>query len=356
MTNDLMLVPNHQSLVEQAKLLIASGMLPRHITKPEQLIMIAMKGQELGLPPLASVELIVPINGVPAIRPQGMIALVMRSGQLEDLKVEDDGEACTVTVKRKGVETPYTTSFSMTDARQMMTTEWDKATNSKRLIPLAEKYNWQQMPAVMRKWRALAAAFRVMFPDFVAGLYTTEELGDSTPIDDDTEWQAAVSIARAEEERGPNVDEADPPAIPIRAVTVKSRARAKPKKDEPEASADPAQQNNYAEGEVVEQAAASQNSSEGWITRKSAQRLVEYAQSKWFTDDGETFACILAALDLKGVARSFNEFVYVLKGFKGTPQQAKEAVDAFNPNSLEGMGSERPPDLWGKNGRRARGR
>ena len=42
---------------------------------------------------------------------------------------------------------------------------------------LVGKHNWKTMPKVMRQWRAISAAFRPVFADVLAGLYTPEEMG-----------------------------------------------------------------------------------------------------------------------------------------------------------------------------------
>jgi hypothetical protein len=90
-----------------------------------------------------------------------MLALARRSRQLEDIKIRDDGETCTVALKRVGEE-PHTTTFSQADAAAM---------------GLAGKDNWKKQPAVMRQWRAVSAACRIVFPDVIGGMYTPEELG-----------------------------------------------------------------------------------------------------------------------------------------------------------------------------------
>lgn len=148
-------------LMQISEMLVKSGMLPQSIRTKEAAAVIILKGREIGMPMLESFSLINVIQGKPTIAPQGMIALARRTRELEDMTITDDGETCTVTVKRKG-QSPFVTKFSAKDAAAMQ---------------LAGKDNWQKQPKVMRQWRAVAANFRITFPDVIGGMYTPEELG-----------------------------------------------------------------------------------------------------------------------------------------------------------------------------------
>lgn len=175
-----------QMLLEQARIYHASGLLPAHIQRPEQALLIIQTGRELGIPPLAALRGIQVIQGTPTVSPQLMLALVQSSGKLAHFEiVESTDERCTVRVQRKGFPVREET-FTIDDAKRIMTKERDKT------IPLAEKYNWRAMPKVMLRWRAIAAALRIDFADVVLGLYTPEELGaDVDVVDDDLPTQAA---------------------------------------------------------------------------------------------------------------------------------------------------------------------
>lgn len=195
-----LVVSNHEiistidDLMRISKTLIKSGMLPRDIKTEEQAAVIILKGRELGMPMMESFALINVIQGKPTVAPQGMLGLINRSRQMEDISVVDDGEKCTVTMKRRG-RNPHSESFSMKDANMMQTTEgWGE---NKKTIPLAQKYNWRQMPTVMRKWRAVAACARVVFPDVIGGMYTPEEMG--ADVDEDGEIVTVEPVAKAAE-------------------------------------------------------------------------------------------------------------------------------------------------------------
>lgn len=180
--NSNAIVPSEWTLMQQqASTLVASGFLPKAIDTPQKAVAIIMLGRELGIAPWAALGTINVIQGKPAASPQLMLALINRSGQLEDMRIDDDGQTCTVMMKRKG-RTAHSESFSMDDARRMMTTEY--VNGQKRSIPLADKYNWQQMPTVMRKWRAVAACARIVFADIILGLYTPDEMGADVSADE----------------------------------------------------------------------------------------------------------------------------------------------------------------------------
>jgi hypothetical protein len=167
---------------EQAQILLESGFLPKAIDTVPKAVAIAMHGAELGIPIWTALNNINVIQGKPSASPQLMLALINRSGQLEDMSIDVNDERAIVTMKRKG-RTAHIEEFSMADARQMMTTEY--VNGQRKQIPLADKYNWKQMPQTMMKWRAVAACARVAFPDCILGLYTPEEMGADVSVDDE---------------------------------------------------------------------------------------------------------------------------------------------------------------------------
>lgn len=148
-------------MVNQAQMFLNSGFLPSSIRTVAQVMTLAAMGEQLGISPIAAINGIDVIQGRPSIKPQLMLALIRKSGQLEDLKVTDDGTTCTVVMTRKGMS-PHTETFDMADAAAMN---------------LTGKENWRKQPAVMRKWRAISAAARIVFPDVIWGFYTPDEMG-----------------------------------------------------------------------------------------------------------------------------------------------------------------------------------
>lgn len=156
-----------QVMKQKADVLIASGFLPKSITNANQAIAIMMQGAELGIGEWAALNGISVIQQKVTISPQLMLALINRTGQLENIKIEGNDQGCSVMIKRKG-RTAHTETFTMQDARDMQ---------------LAGKDNYKKQPAVMLKWRAVAACCRVTFPDAIAGMYTPDEMGAETNED-----------------------------------------------------------------------------------------------------------------------------------------------------------------------------
>jgi len=153
---------------EQAGIMLKSGFLPQSIKTPEQAITIMLTGKEIGVPPMEALRGINVIQGKPAISPQLMLALANRTGQLTDLKIEEDEDGVTVTVRR-GSRSPISATFGRAEAVQM---------------GLSGKDNYKKQASTMYRWRAIAAALRLAFADAISGLYTADEMGATVEIDE----------------------------------------------------------------------------------------------------------------------------------------------------------------------------
>ncbi len=134
---------------------------------------IMLKGHELGLGLTQSFEFIHVIQDKPSLSPRGALALILRSGLLEDLDIKDikndkgEPEHCEVTMKRRG-GIKYTTSFSMDDA--------------KRAELVKPGSGWAKYPANMLRSRAIGYCADLVFPDVLGGMKRSDELGaDITP-------------------------------------------------------------------------------------------------------------------------------------------------------------------------------
>lgn len=167
-------VKHMDELWHLAQILVKSAMLPKSIKTPEAAVAIMLKGRELGIGAMHAFASITVIQGNPGASPQLMLALINRSGLCEELEIWDDGEAAFVKMKRRG-RSAHTERFGMDDADIFLAIEWTDG--NKREIRLSQKHNWKSQPKIMRKWRAVAACARIVFPDVIAGMYTPEELG-----------------------------------------------------------------------------------------------------------------------------------------------------------------------------------
>lgn len=148
-------------LTSQAQMLVRSGFLPQSIKSPEQAVAIILQGRELGIGTMAALQTINVIQGKPTVSPQFMLALINRSGQLEDMKMEANSKEAICMMKRKGRHS-HTVKFGEQQAKD---------------LGLFGKDNYKKQPATMFQWRAVAMCARVVFPDVILGLYTPDEMG-----------------------------------------------------------------------------------------------------------------------------------------------------------------------------------
>lgn len=158
-----------------AEAVARSGIAPRGLGKPEQILVALQYGAELGLKPMQSLSTVMVVNGRATIWGDGMLAVAQASGLLEDIKetIEGtpekiDGMAAVCEVKRKGRPTPSRAVFGWKDAK---------------LAGLTGKDTYKQHPGRMLKARARAFALRDAFPDVLCGILSTDEAHD-LPEDD----------------------------------------------------------------------------------------------------------------------------------------------------------------------------
>ena len=132
-----------------------------------------MHGATVGLGPIAAVQSIAVIDGMPTIWGDGALAIVERSGLLEDM-VEDyqfdaeQGLTAICTMRRRRRPTPITNRFSMAMAEQARLTQ--------------KEGPWQSYPQRMLKMRARSWTIRDGFADVLRGLHIREEVDDFIQI------------------------------------------------------------------------------------------------------------------------------------------------------------------------------
>ncbi len=182
-------VQTWQQLRTVAEAMIKTGFLPPTLKTPEQVIMVIMTGRELNVPMMESLRGINVISQKPAVAPQLMLGMINRSGELEDMAIDDNEPGqVTVTMKRKG-KTAYTVSFGENEAKMM---------------GLLYKDNYKKQPMNMYKWRAISACARVVFPDVIGGLYLPEEIISHTDIE---EQMGTIDKTAQIAEKSENYDE-----------------------------------------------------------------------------------------------------------------------------------------------------
>ena len=153
----------------------------------DSVLLIFLKGQALGLHPMTALDFIQIIQGKAVLSPQGMLALINRSGFMTAIQVESTETACTVHMQRG--QTVHSETFNLEHAKSM---------------GLVGKDNWKKQPSVMLKWRAISACCRVLFPDVIQGFYTIEVISPDTQVDE----EGALLIAQ------PTTPKLQAPVIP----------------------------------------------------------------------------------------------------------------------------------------------
>lgn len=167
MTKDLALW-TPANLVEATSLanqIAESAFAPKEFrNKPQDCLMAMMYGNEIGLPPMASLQSIAVINGRPSVWGDAALALVQNHPDFEDNQEvwDDETKTATCTIQRKG-RSEVVRRFSMVDAK---------------VAELTGKENYKKYPARMCQMRARSWAMRDLFPEVFKGISIREEVED----------------------------------------------------------------------------------------------------------------------------------------------------------------------------------
>lgn len=182
-----------QSLEEAFRLsgaLAASGMAPKGIDRPEQIMVAIMAGAELGLAPFQSLQSFAVVNGRPTLWGDGLLAVVRGRGVKVKEWIEGEDEQmvahCVATRPDNGEEIPRT--FTVADAKKAGL--WGKAGP------------WQQYPKRMLQMRARALALRDGCADMLRGIQVREEVEDYSHVP-----QPARAAGVMERLKGPTTGE-----------------------------------------------------------------------------------------------------------------------------------------------------
>jgi len=188
-----------------AQILLDSRLVPNHFyeklpgdkNKPNfekgkvpAVVAVLIQGYQLDIPPMTALQHIVPVNGLLSIKGDLAKSMIFSSGLLkqgswkeeEFGSIEDDNLVVKITATRGDNGQTITRSFSIDQAKRagLWVTEAQANGND------GWKYKssaWWKYPSRMINYRALGFLARDMFPDVLAGIYTTEEAQDM-PIDE----------------------------------------------------------------------------------------------------------------------------------------------------------------------------
>lgn len=143
--------------------LIESGLLPDAIRKPEQAVLVILKGQELDLPPVYALSHLVVVKGKPTMSAELMRALVQRAGHKIRIVETTRERAVVEGVRRDDPQHPVRITFDDQDVRT---------------AGLANQTGHKSYPAALKLARATSMLCRALFADAIGGVgHTPEELG-----------------------------------------------------------------------------------------------------------------------------------------------------------------------------------
>ncbi|MET8866484.1 hypothetical protein ABZW11_26400 [Nonomuraea sp. NPDC004580] len=200
-----------QQAEQIAVVLARSSFIPATLRgKPQEITAAILAGQELGLPPMATLRSIDIIQGTPGLRAHAMRGLVQSHGHTVQV-VESTDTRCVMRGRRKGE----------TEWQQV---EWDLARAEG--LGLTSKSEWKRQPRTMLVARATGEICRLIASDVLYAMpYASEEL------DTETQYSAEVTVngrATASDiirrETAPQADEAQTSAAPPPANTAQLRA------------------------------------------------------------------------------------------------------------------------------------
>lgn len=162
---------------KKAVVAMDSGLLPSHIKTPQQVAIIALKGKELGIPFMQSLQSISVINGKPVLASELMAALIYR--KIPGAKIvykETSADKCVIEATRPG-EPPQDFTFTFDEAVK---------------AGLTRNPTWERYRAAMLRARCISLMARAKFPDAIMGCYTPEEMGHEEPPDPPEPVQATL--------------------------------------------------------------------------------------------------------------------------------------------------------------------
>lgn len=149
-----------------AAIAVKSGLLPSAVNTAEKAAIIALKGRELGLPPMVAFAHINVIQGKATMSAEIMLAHIYKAYPNADIEIEQkDDTACIIKAKRP-------------NGKKMVEFKWN-AERAKKL-GLSGKDNYQKQPGTMYFWRAITEMKRAIFPEVLQGIdYCPEEIQES---------------------------------------------------------------------------------------------------------------------------------------------------------------------------------
>lgn len=189
------------ALERMAQTLADSDVIPYRLKrKPADVAVILLAAREYGIPPLMALSKLPVVNGTPAPMGELMVALVLRAGHRIRVTVEGEGgpwedTVAVCTTRRRDEDTDDVLRFTFreaVDAGLVALANGKPRARDQKDQPTP----WELYTVNMLRWRAVANACRLRFPDVLLGMsYLPEELGatvdaEGAPVDTVVEYVA----------------------------------------------------------------------------------------------------------------------------------------------------------------------
>lgn len=158
------LLANPKDMRILAQDLLNSGMFPNIKTVPG-IIAVVQAGFELGIPPVAALNVMSVINGRLALEAKALLAIAQKKAGVSWKILQETNEVCEMEFNRPNFS-PVTVSFTAKEAQD---------------AGLLVKQNWKTYRRDMLFARCSSRGVRRIAPDAVLGMYSREEMMDVVP-------------------------------------------------------------------------------------------------------------------------------------------------------------------------------
>ena len=140
-----------------------SDLVPSHLRgKPANVLLVVMRGRELGISPMQSLRMNV-INGNVGLPADMMVALVKRQPECEAFRCTKRTETVATWVSKRRNQEPVEHSFTIEKAKK---------------AGLLKSAMYAQWTDNMLMWRAASELCRMEWPEVFAGVYSADEIAD----------------------------------------------------------------------------------------------------------------------------------------------------------------------------------
>ena len=150
-----------------------TGLLPDSVKNPQQAIILAAKGREMGLEPLYALSVLYLIHNKPALEGEAMLGLTLRKYPNAQIQwVEQSHKRACLKMGRPGGQLSEF-EFTVEDAKRAGLIS--KINEDGTVTASGGKQVWSQYTKDMLMWRAVARAIRFLFPECIQGCLIPDE-------------------------------------------------------------------------------------------------------------------------------------------------------------------------------------